>query len=191
MSAVIAAFPGSAASPQNIVLPEMLQNLLAQGETIRRSRFDDGGFVDVREEWRPPARIPTAAAALARQTLEALRRGPLAPASPNHLLARILALLSHYPAKAMTAEVEQMIALDWAEDLGEFPAWAVDHAARVWRRSRKWRPSIAEMRALCLEACAAERRLAERLAALAAAGETQPAANRRGVPVMGALRRMG
>lgn len=87
----------------------------------------------------------------------------LAPAPTDHVLARVLALLSHYPAKGMTPDVERMVALDWAEDLGEYPAWAIDATARAWRRSKKWRPSIAEMRALCDDLCAGERRLAARL----------------------------
>ena len=66
----------------------------------------------------------------------------------------------------MTPEVEQMVALDWAEDLDEFPNWAIDQAARTWRRTKKWRPSIAEMRALCKEACAQERLIVEWLRAI-------------------------
>lgn len=61
--------------------------------------------------------------------------------------------------------------MDWADDLGEFPAWAIDHAARIWRRTRKWRPSIAEIRSLCEDACASERALADRLRAVVQAGE--------------------
>lgn len=150
-------------------LPAPLRQALEGGTIVRRSRFSDDGFDGVREEWSPPAGVSAAQAAAAASALEVLRRGPLAPASPDRLLARVLALLSHYPAKGLSPEVEQMVALDWAEDLGEFPAWAVDRAARVWRRTRKWRPSIAEMRDLCREACAGERALAERLARLAQA----------------------
>jgi len=93
-----------------------------------------------------------------------------------------------------------LLAMDWADDLGEFPAWAIDHAARVWRRSRKWRPSIAEIRSLCEDACAAERALADRLRAVAQAGEaasdneSDGRSDGRGAPVhrllTGAVRRM-
>jgi len=62
-----------------------------------------------------------------------------------------------------------MVASDWAEDLGEYPQWAVDQAVRVWRRTKKWRPTIMEMRALCDEAVANERGLAERLRQIAVA----------------------
>jgi hypothetical protein len=48
--------------------------------------------------------------------------------------------------------VELRIADDWAEDLGRFPMWAVEEAARRWRRTRKFKPQICEMIALCEEA---------------------------------------
>ena len=152
--------------------PKPLQEVLAAGRTERRARFGEDGFSGLIEEWLAPEGTQPQHAAMARRVLDELYRTSLAPASPNHLLARVLALLSHYPAKGTTPEVEQMIAMDWADDLGEYPAWALDQAARTWRRTRKWRPSIAEMRSLCDEACAGERALVERLRAVVSAGET-------------------
>jgi hypothetical protein len=151
-------------------LPEPLQAVLAAGHVERRPRFKDDAFDGLSETWLPPAVVDARHAAMAQRALDDLGRGILAPAAPNHLLSRVLALLSHFPAKGMTPEVEQMVALDWAEDLGEFPAWAIDQAARNWRRSRKWRPSIAEMRTLCEEACARERHMAGQLKIIARAG---------------------
>ena len=152
-------------------LPEPLRHLLDRGQVGRHSRFTETGFADVVEDWTPPAGVTPRHAALARRALAEIDEGILTPAPSNHLLGRVLALLSHFPAKATTPEVEQLLAMDWADDLGEFPAWAIDQAARTWRRTRKWRPSIAEIRSLCEEACAAERALAERLRAIAVAGE--------------------
>lgn len=151
-------------------LPVPLRNLLAAGRLERRPRFGDRGFDGLTEEWSPPDGVTGQHALMARRALDELTGSILAPASPDHLLARVLALLSHYPAKGTAPEVEHLVALDWAEDLGEFPAWAVDAAARTWRRTQKWRPSIAEMRALCEEACAPEWALARRLSVIAAAG---------------------
>lgn len=198
-SAALAAFDPSlpeAARERGLLqtLPTHVREALESGKVTRRSRFADDGFDGVREEWSPPAKVTPAQAAAAGMALETLRRGPLAPASPDRLLARVLALLSHYPAKGLSPEVEQMVALDWAEDLGEFPAWAVDRAARIWRRTRKWRPSIAEMRDLCREACARERALAARLALLATAAEPARgagAADKVRALAAGAVRRMG
>lgn len=150
--------------------PDSLRGVLAKGHVERRPRFRDDAFEGLAERWLPPATVSAREAAMAERVLGDMTATILAPAEPPHLLARILSLLSHYPGKAHSSEVEQMIALDWIDDLGEFPAWAIDAAARSWRRTRKWRPSIAEMRSLCEEACAQERDLAERLGAIARAG---------------------
>lgn len=170
-------------------LPESLRLILDSGEIRRRSRFSEDGFDGLAEHWHPPPAVTVRDALLARRVLEDLERSVLAPAEPNHLLGRVLALLSHFPAKATAPEVEQMIALDWAEDLGEFPAWSIDQAARIWRRTRKWRPSIAELRSLCETACAEERALAARLRQVAEAAADLSAPPSR-LPVAGRLRRM-
>ena len=117
-------------------LPEPLQRLLDRGQVGRHSRFTEDGFADVVEDWTPPDGVTPRHAALARRALSEIDNTILAPASANHLLGRVLALLSHFPAKATSPEVEQLLAMDWADDLGEFPAWAIDQAARRWRRTR-------------------------------------------------------
>jgi len=52
-------------------------------------------------------------------------------------------------------EVEQPLTLadDWAEDLRAYPLWAVKKAARVWRRTRRFKPQPAEIVGLCEESC--------------------------------------
>lgn len=191
-----AAFDPALPAPQRRIrltaaLLPPLQELLAQGRTDRRPRFGEDGFDGMIEQWSPPAGVTAAQAALARQALEELSATVLAPADSDHLLGRVLTLLSHFPAKGLSPEVERMMALDWADDLGEYPAWVIDAAARSWRRSRKWRPSIAEMRALCEEICAPERALAGRLQALADAAPREVAAPDPRSLATGALRRMG
>lgn len=191
-----AAFDPALPAPQRRIrltaaLPPPLQELLARGRTDRRPRFGEDGFDGMIEQWSPPAGVTAAQAALARQTLEELSATVLVPADSDHLLGRVLTLLSHFPAKGLSPEVERMMALDWADDLGEYPAWVIDAAARNWRRSRKWRPSIAEMRALCEEICAPERALADRLQALADAAPREAAAPDPRALATGALRRMG
>ncbi|MCW2239507.1 hypothetical protein [Azospirillum canadense] len=141
--------------------PEALREVLAAGHLDHRPRFGEDGFEGLQETWAPPANVTARQAAMAQRVLADLEGSILAPAEPDRLLGRVLALLSHYPAKGLTTDVEQLIAMDWVEDLGEFPAWAIDSAARTWRRTKKWRPSIAEMRALCGEACVKERQLVE------------------------------
>lgn len=72
----------------------------------------------------------------------------LAPGDPVLITGRIYALLAHYHCQDQPYEVEKAMAKDWAEDMAGYPLWAVVNAARTWRRSHKWRPKIAEMRAL-------------------------------------------
>ncbi|MFP5511559.1 MAG: hypothetical protein ACLGJC_00515 [Alphaproteobacteria bacterium] len=156
--------------------PEALRDVLSAGHLKHRPRFSENGFEGLQEIWSPPATVTARQAAMAQRVLADLEGSVLAPADPDRLLGRVLALLSHYPAKGLTPDVEQLVAMDWVEDLGEFPAWVIDSAARVWRRSQKWRPSIAEMRALCEEACAKERLMVDRLKAVVRAGSAPNAA---------------
>ncbi|NUB23560.1 hypothetical protein [Azospirillum brasilense] len=163
---LVAAFPGA------------LREILAAGTLGHRPRFGENGFEGLQENWLPPAGVSARQVAMAQRVLADLRDSILAPAEPDHLLGRVLALLSHFPAKGLTPDVEQLVAMDWVEDLGEFPAWAIDDAARAWRRTRKWRPSIAEMRALCEESCAKERVLAQRLRQIVQTSQASNAGNR-------------
>ncbi|MFC4235973.1 hypothetical protein ACFOY8_12075 [Thalassospira xianhensis] len=124
----------------------------------------NGDFWGTRERWVVPS-VGQELIPEIRQQLAALEE-VLKPAPRGRTLTRILVLLRHYNTKVNEPEIEEMIANDWAEDLEEFPAWAVDDAARKWRRTQKWRPSIQEIRELCHRAVARERRLKERLEAI-------------------------
>ena len=123
-------------------------------------QFTDSSYYQT-ETWRPKA-MDASQAQDARDCLARLELA-LAPSDKGHLLARILALLSHYRADPHPPEVEYVIAQDWAEDLGEFPAWAVDEAARQWRRTRRFKPQICEIRAACLEIVGADMKALDRL----------------------------
>ena len=123
--------------------PAPVARLLESGIQERRFLFPDNGTVRIVETWQPPSEMEDGVAGLAMQHLSELEAA-LRPAERGVLLARILALLSHFRAEPNPPQVEQMIADDWAEDLGEFPIWAVEQACRQWRRTRKWRPQICE-----------------------------------------------
>ena len=56
----------------------------------------------------------------------------LAPAPRQWLLARVVSVLSHYPTSGASHDVIQSIAEDWAHELGELPAWAIQDACRWW-----------------------------------------------------------
>ena len=90
----------------------------------------------------------------------------LVPADKGYILTRVLTLLSHYRQDQTPPQVERMIAEDWADDLGEFPSWVIDEAARWWRRNKVFKPSICEIRRLCAGYIEPEAKIRDRLVAI-------------------------
>jgi hypothetical protein len=79
--------------------------------------------------------------------------------------------------------VEQAVAEDWADDLGEYPAWAVEEACRRWRRDPKkyrYKPLPGDIRRLCEEVVAKGAAMADRLRRLLAATEAGKSAHEGG-----------
>ncbi|PWC35933.1 hypothetical protein [Azospirillum sp. TSO35-2] len=145
-------------------LPPAVRALVEERSTGGSRFAADGSYAGPARAWTAPTTVEPRTAQAAGVIVADIRRTILAPCDPAHLLARVYALFAHCaPKSPLPPEVEAVVAADWAEDLGEFPSWAVDAAARQWRRSSRYRPSIAEMRSLCEEACREERELAERL----------------------------
>lgn len=136
--------------------------VLERGVAERRFLFPDVGPARCVERWSPPVVYSPAEAEAVKQRLLALNNA-LLPSQRGALLARVLALLSHYRMDPHPPEVEQRLADDWAEDLGAYPLWAVETAARTWRRTRRFKPQPAEMVALCDEACASLQQERDRL----------------------------
>lgn len=136
--------------------------VLERGITERRFVFPDSGPARQVERWSPPALEDAAEVALVERRLVALDEA-LYPANRGALLARVLSLLSHYRMDPHPPEVEQRLADDWAEDLYDYPLWAVEDAARSWRRTRRFKPQPAEIVALCEEATGALQRERDRL----------------------------
>ncbi len=139
--------------------PTPVRAVLERGVVERRFLFPENGASHCVERWEPPALRNTAELREVEGRLATLEEA-LAPAERGELLARVLALLSHYRLEPNPPQVELRIADDWAEDLAGFPMWAVEAAARRWRRTRKFKPQICEMIALCKEAVGG--RIAER-----------------------------
>ena len=148
------ALPGASVTARNGHVPPVLQPcpetaaVLERGVTERRFVFPDAGPARRVERWSPPALHNVAETASVERRLIALD-GALQPANRGALLARVLALLSHYRMDPHPPEVEQRLADDWAEDLCDYPLWAVEEAARTWRRTRRFKPQPAEIVALC------------------------------------------
>ncbi len=128
--------------------PASVRAVLERGVVERRFLFPENGPSRRVERWEAPELRDPAELKMVKEHLAALE-GALAPAGRGELLARVLALLSHYRSEPNSHQVELRIADDWAEDLGGFPMWAVEEAARRWRRNRRFRPQICEIIALC------------------------------------------
>lgn len=68
----------------------------------------------------------------------------------------ITKLLSHFGTSEEPLAVRRAIARDWLEDFAEFSVAQVAWACREWRRAQAFRPTIADIRALCALAQHAE-----------------------------------
>lgn len=159
-------------NPSGLLPCPVAQAVLERGIGERRFVFPDAGPARRVERWSPPAvHSPAEAAAVERRLL--VLEHALQPAHRGALLARVLALLSHYRLDPHPPEVEQRLADDWAEDLGSYPLWAVEAAARIWRRTRRFKPQPMELVALCEEACGALRQERDRLRQVAEVGATE------------------
>ena len=175
--------PLSVAAPGIPALPAPTPAVAAAVRPTRTwSVCDDRhGFSGVREEWVPPRIGPEDLPQL-REHLAALEELCM-PADRGWLLARVLALLSHYRQEANPSQVEFIIAEDWADDLGEYPAWAVEEAARRWRRTRKFRPAICEIRELAETAMEDFARRRDRLRTVIRAASQRPSPRSEQAPV--------
>jgi hypothetical protein len=130
--------------PQLPPVPDAIAALLCPQEA--RFRFSETSYYVV-ERWQP-RRMDEMQARVVQEYLR-LVEAAMQPMEKGLLLTRILALLSHFRSDPNPPEVEYAIAQDWAEDLGEFPGWVVEQAARQWRRTKKFKPQICEIREAC------------------------------------------
>ena len=142
--------------------PDAVAVILRSGVVASTMIFPEVGSYKRIERWEPPQGVGPDETAIVHRYLRELT-SYLAPANRGEVLARILALLSHYRLEAHSPQVEAWIADDWAEDLEGYPMWAINHAARVWRRTMRFKPQTGEIVTLCDTAVASFRRDHERL----------------------------
>jgi hypothetical protein len=114
--------------------------------------FPENGPTREVETWVPPRVTDLQMLEEVRDRIRNLAIA-LTPAPSGDLLSRIMVLLAHYRVPEHSKATEYGIALDWADDLAEYPMWAIEDAARQWRRTKKFRPQICEMSELCEDAC--------------------------------------
>ncbi len=126
--------------------------LLKEGVRSTRLLFPENGPTREVQTWLPPHVTDLRVLEEVRDRLCNLSIA-LDPAPSGDLLSRIMVLLAHYRVPEHSKATEYGIALDWADDLAEYPLWAIEAAARKWRRTKKFRPQICEMIELCEDAC--------------------------------------
>ncbi len=141
------------AGQRTVLLPPCSEvaAVLKAGIKSTRFTFPENGQAKKIEVWEPPAVADKATGMAIWSRLQELEEF-MAPAEPGPLMSRVLVLLSHYRQTNHSEAVEQGIADDWADDLESYPMWAIDAAARQWRRTKKFKPQIAEILELCQEA---------------------------------------
>jgi len=116
--------------------------------------FPENGPPLTEETWTPiPIRDPD----LLEEVIERLAQVESAtqPAPRGELASRVIVLLSHYRSDPQPPEIQSAIADDWAEDLGPYPLWVINEAARQWRQTKVFKPQPSEMIRLCQRASAA------------------------------------
>lgn len=77
---------------------------------------------------------------------------PIGKLNDSLIAERVTTLLSHYWTAGDDPAIRRLQIHDWLADLGEFPAAIVADACQRWRRTESKRPTIADLRKLCLEA---------------------------------------
>ena len=168
-----AAEPTKAAADQALVpVSDRVAALLQPTRTV--PRYGDHGYDGDIEQWEPREISAADVPALRRQLVQV--SAAMAPADPGVLLARVLALLSHYrDHNPLPPQVEAAIAEDWADDLGEWPAWVVAAACRAWRQhptKYRFKPLPGDIRLLCIEIAGKLPVVKQRLERLLASAQT-------------------
>ena len=171
--------------------PEDVLRLIRRGVVSSRLVFPEGGPSREVVVWRAPPITDRALLARVEEHLAAVEAW-FEPMDRAELLARLLALISHYRVEPQPQQIEMMMADDWAEDLGGYPAWVVEAAARHWRRTKRFKPQICEMIALCEAECGERRIHRDRLRAMvdAARRSISPHGRRFSALVGGSLARV-
>jgi hypothetical protein len=137
--------------------PEASRNVitaLEAGVVARHTLFPESGPPVTEETWQPIAiRDPNLLAEVNERLAQI--ESATQPAPRGELVSRVLVLLSHYRSDPQPPEIQSAIADDWAEDLGSYPLWVVNEAARQWRQTKVFKPQPSEMIKLCQRASAA------------------------------------
>lgn len=139
-------------------------SLVRHLESNERLMFPNDGepYSAERGLFEPP-QISNASAGLLREAWDKIDLY-IRPAERRWILGRVLALLAHYFTPNTDPRVAEAIAEDWAQDLRDFPDWAILEACSSWRREEtQRRPTPGHIRNLCQKRVAPHVRLARKI----------------------------
>ncbi len=133
--------------------------LLKEGIRSTHFLFPENGPTREVEIWVPP-RVEDLQ--MREEVRDRLRNLAIAlnPAPSGDLLSRIMVLLAHYRVPEHSKATE-------------YAMWAIEDAARKWRRTKKFRPQICEMIELCEDACGKMKTERRRLESIIDASEVE------------------
>ena len=133
-----------------------------------RPPVTDAAEESTRPRWRPPPSLTDEQTTELRALIARGQRS-IQPAGAELVGAMLLKLIAVHP----TGEREGVdIMMDtYVEDLSDLPADLLDGACTHWRRTERFFPTIAELRALAVPALAKRRKYLERLLTLRGVAE--------------------
>ncbi len=142
-------------------LPQALLRVIESGVRSITLPTERGGGIVLHErlDWIPPAvdehmrDVALYAYDALLEHLEAIDEARIAP-----IIGRLKAHNWRYSRRVSGEIAEEILDIDWTEDLCEFPEWAINRACREWRRTQEDAPTIAGIRRLCEEAVSDDRR---------------------------------
>ena len=158
--------PGALILPQHEAaltpsLPQALLRVIESGIRSITLPTERGGGIVLHErlDWTPPAigehlrDVALYAYDALLEHLEAIDEARIAP-----IIGRLKAHNWRYSRRVSSEVAEEILDIDWTDDLAEFPEWAINRACREWRRTQDEAPIIAGIRRLCEDAVADDRR---------------------------------
>lgn len=87
----------------------------------------------------------------------------LAPGPQEQTSAALAVTLRMFFDRDFEPGVDEAVIEAWLMDLGDLPAWAVEHACGLWRRTEEKRPTVAGIRRLAVAEIERDRETMRRL----------------------------
>jgi hypothetical protein len=124
------------------LLPHWLRSLVENEQYA----FDTREYAN--DAWLLPDRVPEDVRRELPLVIASYRAAMREP-TPQEIAVLLARLAIHFPLPDLPPEHHQLAFADFADDLVEYPIGVVAEAAQDWRRTERWWPKVAELRARC------------------------------------------